>query len=152
MAIPFKSLRFPPAGARARGECRSCGNPGEKRAGVLAGDHPAHQQLYEAVRGPAGPGRRVAGRNIQLIPYGTFTGARFLDRSAAAYDTEKDGRAGVDAKIVARDSLTFDFTLNPDFSQVESDEPQVTVNQRFEVFFPEKRPFFLENSGYFQTR
>ena len=68
-----------------------------------------------------------------------------------AYDTERDGRAGVDAKIVARDSLTFDFTLNPDFSQVESDEPQVTVNQRFEVFFPEKRPFFLENSGYFQT-
>jgi len=41
--------------------------------------------------------------------------------------------------------------LNPDFSQVESDEPQVTINQRFEVFFPEKRPFFLENAGYFQT-
>ena len=41
--------------------------------------------------------------------------------------------------------------MNPDFSQVESDEPQVTINQRFEVFFPEKRPFFLENAGYFQT-
>jgi hypothetical protein len=91
------------------------------------------------------------GRNVQLIPYGTFTGARFLDRAVAAYDTEKDGRAGIDAKIVARDSLAFDFTLNPDFSQVESDEPQVTINQRFEVFFPEKRPFFLENAGYFQT-
>src|SRR4029453_2582419 len=46
---------------------------------------------------------------------------------------------------------TFDFTANPDFSQVESDEPQVTINQRFEVFFPEKRPFFLENADYFQT-
>src|SRR5262249_40494441 len=60
-------------------------------------------------------------------------------------------RGGVDAKVVFHDSLTLDITVNPDFSQVESDEPQVTINQRFEVFFPEKRPFFLENSGYFVT-
>jgi hypothetical protein len=46
--------------------------------------------------------------------------------------------------MVLRDSLVLDLTGNPDFSQVESDDPQVTVNQRFEVFFPEKRPFFLE--------
>jgi hypothetical protein len=57
----------------------------------------------------------------------------------------------MDAKIVIRESLTLDTTINPDFSQVESDDPQVTVNQRFEVFFPEKRPFFLENASYFQT-
>ena len=44
-----------------------------------------------------------------------------------------------------------DATANPDFSQIESDDPQVTVNQRFEVQFPEKRPFFLENSNYFLT-
>ena len=44
-----------------------------------------------------------------------------------------------------------DATINPDFAQVESDEPQITVNQRFEVLFPEKRPFFQENSGYFAT-
>ena len=50
-----------------------------------------------------------------------------------------------------RDAVTLDLTANPDFSQVESDEPQVTVNQRFEVFFPEKRPFFIENAGFFQT-
>ncbi len=43
------------------------------------------------------------------------------------------------------------MALNPDFSQVESDTPQVTTNQRFEVFFPEKRPFFLENANYFAT-
>ena len=58
---------------------------------------------------------------------------------------------GLDAKAVIHDTLTLDVALNPDFSQVESDDPQVTVNQRFEVFFPEKRPFFLENSGYFTT-
>ncbi len=53
--------------------------------------------------------------------------------------------------MVLRDSLVLDLTGNPDFSQVESDDPQVTVNQRFEVFFPEKRPFFLENADYFRT-
>ena len=50
-----------------------------------------------------------------------------------------------------KNALVLDATINPDFSQVESDEPQVTVNQRFEVFFPEKRPFFLENAAYFDT-
>ena len=43
------------------------------------------------------------------------------------------------------------MTANPDFSQVESEDPQITVNQRFEVYFPEKRPFFLENEDYFRT-
>ena len=66
-----------------------------------------------------------------------------------AYARTNEGRAGVDVKLVPRDAVTLDFTVNPDFSQVESDEPQVTVNQRFEVFFPEKRPFFLENSDFF---
>ncbi|HEU4391403.1 MAG TPA: DUF5916 domain-containing protein, partial [Blastocatellia bacterium] len=91
------------------------------------------------------------GRNIQIIPYGSFASARFLDQQIPAFRTDNAFRGGIDAKVVLHDSLTFDFTANPDFSQVESDEPQVTVNQRFEVFFPEKRPFFLENSSYFQT-
>ena len=50
-----------------------------------------------------------------------------------------------------KDALTLDVAANPDFSQVESDEPQVTINQRFEVQFPEKRPFFIENASYFKT-
>jgi hypothetical protein len=53
--------------------------------------------------------------------------------------------------VVLKDAITLDLALNPDFSQVESDEPQVTVNQRYEVYFPEKRPFFLENAGFFRT-
>lgn len=53
--------------------------------------------------------------------------------------------------MVFKDKLVLDLAVNPDFSQVESDEPQVTVNQRFEVFFPEKRQFFLENASYFET-
>lgn len=62
-----------------------------------------------------------------------------------------DFAGGLDVKRVFRDSLVLDATVNPDFSQVESDEPQVTVNERFEVFFPEKRPFFLENASFFET-
>jgi hypothetical protein len=53
--------------------------------------------------------------------------------------------------VVFRDALTLDFTANPDFSQVESDDPQVTINQRYQVYFPEKRPFFIEDAGYFST-
>ncbi len=94
------------------------------------------------------------GRNLQFIPYGLFSGARFLDAppdGTPRFTTEKDARVGIDSKVVLKDAFTLDLTLNPDFSQVESDEPQVTVNQRYEVYFPEKRPFFLENAGYFKT-
>jgi hypothetical protein len=57
----------------------------------------------------------------------------------------------MDAKFVIHDHFVLDLTANPDFSQVESEDPQITVNQRFEVYFPEKRPFFLENEDYFRT-
>ena len=91
------------------------------------------------------------GRNMQVTPYSMFARARFLDEDAVDIRSAHDQRLGVDAKVVLRDALTVDATINPDFSQVETDDPQVTVNERFEVFFPEKRPFFIENSGYFQT-
>jgi len=152
IAIPFKSLRFPPAsGPRTWGIALMRGIPGKSENDFWPGVTRRIATFTTQFADLHGLEGVSPGRNVQLIPYGTFTGARFLDRAVAAYDTAKDGRAGIDAKIVARDSLAFDFTLNPDFSQVESDEPQVTINQRFEVFFPEKRPFFLENAGYFQT-
>ena len=94
------------------------------------------------------------GRNIRLIPYIAGSSAHLLDQppdQPPLFRTNRDVRVGMDAKLVIHESLTLDATINPDFSQVESDDPQVTVNQRFEVFFPEKRPFFLENASYFQT-
>lgn len=89
------------------------------------------------------------GRNLSVIPYGNFAADRVLGDQG--YVSDRAARIGLDAKAVVRDTFTIDATLNPDFSQVESDEPQVTINQRFEVFFPEKRPFFIENAGYFET-
>ncbi len=91
---------------------------------------------------------------VDLIPYMLGASSRVLLEPAeglARYDTPKERRAGLDAKVVFGSSLTLDATVRPDFSQVESDEPQVTVNQRFEVIYPEKRPFFLENANYFHT-
>jgi hypothetical protein len=61
------------------------------------------------------------------------------------------GQFGMDAKFVIHDHFVLDVTANPDFSQIESEQPQITVNQRFEVYFPELRPFFLENEDYFRT-
>jgi hypothetical protein len=86
-----------------------------------------------------------------VIPYGAATAASLLDTPRTDYHAVRDARAGADAKVVWRDRVTFDVTANPDFSQVETDDPQVTINQRYEVFFPEKRPFFLENAALFQT-
>ncbi len=59
--------------------------------------------------------------------------------------------AGLDVKWMPTANNALDMTVNPDFSQVESDVAQITVNQRFAVFFPEKRPFFLEGFDLFDT-
>jgi hypothetical protein len=95
------------------------------------------------------------GRNMQFMPYASLGAFRELDQRDPAGNrfTGKHlaPKEGLDSKIVIKDSLVLDTTINPDFGQIESDDPQVTINQRFEVFFPEKRPFFQENSSYFQT-
>lgn len=95
------------------------------------------------------------GRNLQAIPYGTFRSFRAVDYRAQGgprFVTDRsDPEMGGDFKAVLNDRFVLDVTANPDFSQVESDQPQVTVNQRFEVFFPERRPFFMENADYFRT-
>jgi hypothetical protein len=84
-----------------------------------------------------------------LIPTTTFTTVQERDtpgRWAAAHNT---GDLGLSAKIGLSPTVTLDATVNPDFSQVESDAFQVQVNQRFPVFYPEKRPFFMEGAGIF---
>ena len=95
------------------------------------------------------------GRNMQFNPYTFARSFRTINQDVPTNPVFQskafDSKAGLDSKFVFKDSLVLDTTIEPDFSQVESDEPQNTVNQRFEVFFPEKRPFFLENSNFFET-
>jgi hypothetical protein len=59
--------------------------------------------------------------------------------------------AGLDVKYTPGADSAIDFTINPDFSQVEADTAQISANERFALFFPEKRPFFLEGIDLFQT-
>jgi hypothetical protein len=106
------------------------------------------------------------GRTLEIIPSMTFseTGARVrsLPRSviAATPGLTDPGRfvnkpmeadPGVTMKLGITPTVTLDFALNPDFAQVEADQTVVTANQRFPIFFEEKRPFFLEGIDIFQT-
>ena len=86
-----------------------------------------------------------AGLNFSLIPY--VLGGISKDYLANA-KTEYKKQAGADAKIAITSSLNLDLTVNPDYSQVEVDK-QVTNLDRYELFFPEKRQFFLENNDLF---
>jgi len=144
-ALPFESLRF-------RDSPRQTWGLLLERWSAHSSDWSFWPQASNRIDGFLAQTGRIemegveAGRNVQLIPYGVNRSFSTLeDRDLA------DTSVGIDAKLVVRESLVLDGTVNPDFSQVESDEPQVTVNQRFEVFFPEKRPFFIENAQYFQT-
>lgn len=87
----------------------------------------------------------AAGTNISLIPY-TLGG---LSSNPSHESSSKlKANAGFDAKIALSSSMNLDLTVNPDFSQVEVDR-QVTNFDRFELFFPERRQFFLENGDLF---
>lgn len=85
------------------------------------------------------------GANVSLIPYALGGVSKdFKGRSGTNYR----GEVGLDAKVALGSSLNLDLTVNPDFSQVEVDR-QVTNLDRFELFFPERRQFFLENGDLF---
>jgi hypothetical protein len=151
IAIPFKSLRFPNRPEQEWGIALIRDIPRNNEASFFPYITRRVSSFIRQMAIARGLREISPGRNLQLIPYAAFAGARFLDADRPAFVTDRDGRAGVDGKIVVRDAFTVDLTFNPDFSQIESDEPQVTINQRFEVFFPEKRPFFIENASYFDT-
>ena len=154
MAIPFKSLRFSPDSGNNWGIVLTRYLPENKEFSTfprITKEIEGYVEQFGTLEGIEGVS---SGRNIQVVPYGFFSGQSFLDGlrgGHASFHNLNEARGGLDIKTVFRDALTLDATIHPDFSQVESDEPQVTVNQRYEVFFPERRPFFLENAGYFDS-
>ncbi len=155
IAIPFKSLRFPSAKQQEWGLILY--------RGITRKNEDAFwPQVSYKIAGRLGQAATLyglegisPGRSIELIPYGIMRGFRGLDQrdpyNPFFQKADAQGQIGMDAKFVIRDHFVLDMTANPDFSQVESEDPQITVNQRFEVYFPEKRPFFLENEDYFRT-
>jgi hypothetical protein len=96
-----------------------------------------------------------AGGHVIAAPYVTATeqGRRVdgNDLSSRWVNRPLRGNAGLDVKWLPNAETAVDGTVNPDFSQVESDVAQISANQRFALFYPEKRPFFLEGLDLFST-
>ena len=88
-------------------------------------------------------------RLVEVLPSVTY-GINQQRETAGAWGAAEDKyNLGASAKLGITSGITLDGTINPDFSQVESDAFQVQVNQRFPLFFSEKRPFFMEGMGLF---
>jgi hypothetical protein len=89
-------------------------------------------------------------RLVELLPSVTYGVRQEREASAASWgDADSDAHVGASGKFGVTSNITLDATVNPDFSQVESDAFQIQVNQRFPIFFSEKRPFFMEGMGLF---
>ncbi len=142
MAIPFKSLRYKKGKTKwginfSRNDLKST----EKSSWT-----PIPRQFPTAALAYTGSliwdkPPPVQKANVSLIPYVLIGPSKgYIPPSAADFKHE----VGLDAKIAVTSSLNLDLTVNPDFSQVEADQ-QVTNLDRYELFFPEKRQFFLEN-------
>ncbi len=144
MAIPFKSLRFEPGqpfwGVNFSRRIR------RKNEVTYWSLVPRQFQIYRVslAGNLVGLPQGTPGRNLRVKPY---VAARTL-RDTGDAEFGGDGDLGLDVKYGLTPSLTLDGTGNPDFAQVEADEQQVNLTQ-FSQFFPEKRDFFLENSGIF---
>ena len=148
LAIPLKTLRY------STGDNRTWGfnvmrNIRRKNEQVYLAPIPRGFDIYRVSLAAKLTGLDLPGRrDLKLIPYAlasankdyTLAPNRQLDRKADA---------GLDVKWGVTPNMTFDFTVNTDFAQVEADEEQVNLT-RFDLFFPEKRPFFLENASTFQ--
>ncbi|MYN66100.1 MAG: carbohydrate binding family 9 domain-containing protein [Acidobacteria bacterium] len=161
MVVPFKSLRYRPARDQVWGI--------QLRRTVMRKNEWAYLTLIPiSAAGFGGRGGvfRVsaagtlvgleappAGNNLEIKPY-AIGGLTSVPGEVAGLNAgpdprvEGDGKLGVDLKYGVTQNLTADFTVNTDFAQVEVDEQQVNLT-RFNLFFPEKREFFLEGRGIF---
>ena len=146
-AIPFKTIRFAP------GENKTWGinfqrNIQKTNETAYWATLPINLNLYRlSLAGDlTGLNLKTPG-NLKLIPY--ILARRDID-NAAAEPSRNDSEVGVDLKYSITPNMTLDLTYNTDFAQVEVDDQQVNLD-RFNLFFPEKRPFFLENAGLFSV-
>jgi len=146
MAIPFKTLRYLPGKDRTwglqimrnlrRSNEQSFWSPISRAFDISQVDAAGDLDGLELTQH----------RSLQLVPY--VLGGVEQDYTRATHPTKIQKQVGADAKYTLTPSVTMDLTVNTDFAQVEVDEQQINFT-RFDLFFPEKRPFFLENSGIF---
>ena len=152
MAIPFKSLRYP---QRARDIPHRWGFQivrevrGKDENQVWAPITRNVSGFLTQVGVLEGMTNLSMSRNIEVLP--TFTAIQHGSLDGATFATKDVApEGGLNVKYGITSNLTADLTYNPDFSQIESDLPQIEVNQRFALRYPELRPFFLEGAEIFQ--
>jgi hypothetical protein len=146
MRIPFKSLRY------GKTENQTWGinfQRNIRRNNEIVYWAPLTRQYNLNRVSEAGTLRNIEppeARNLKFTPYGLVNTSRGGDLPASETDTE----FGFDAKYSITPSLTLDLSYHTDFAQVEADEEQVNLD-RFDLYYPEKRPFFLENADQFSV-
>lgn len=155
VAIPFNQLRFPRGGAALTwGFEAERSYPRSSRHRMSS--HPHDRNISGLIRqfnSVTGFEGISAGRNVQVTP--TVTMDRTDRREDLPAGPLERGRIRLDPGVTARWGITPNLMLNaaanPDFSQVEADAAQLDVNTRFALYYPEKRPFFLEGGDFFLT-
>lgn len=152
--IPFSSLRYPKADVQSWNVLLYRNYPRDFRYQMFSAKLPRDENCFICHSNPlAGLQGLPRGGNLVVAPYVTLKESGVprdgLGSPLVNQPIELDG--GLDVKWTPNAVTAIDGTINPDFSQVESDVAQLSVNQRFAVFYPEKRPFFLEGIDLFST-
>ena len=152
--IPFSSLRYDKSDPQTWNILVWRNYPREFRYGLHSAPIPrgancliCNMHPITGLTGLPEAGHLVAAPYVTAQKNETLQGALGTPLKGEDLDTD----AGVDVKWNASANAAVDLTVNPDFSQIESDVPQISVNRRFAVFYPEKRPFFLEGFDLFDT-
>src|SRR2546422_330088 len=146
MVIPFRTLRYIPGADRVWGLQIMRNLRRHNEQSFWTPISRAFDLLQVDVAGELEGLDLQMHRNMQLVPY--VLGGLDQDYTRSQDQSKLTRNAGLDVKYGLTPSLTLDATFNTDFAQVEVDEQQVNLT-RFDLFFPEKRPFFLENAGIF---
>lgn len=155
MAIPFSSLKFP----RNEGEqiwgfdaVRSYPRKVRHQISVFPRDRDDNCYFCQLPK-IIGFSNVEPGRDIELNP--TFTSIIAQERESGTsepFENDFSNEPGLTSSWGITNNLKLTATLNPDFSTIESDIIQVDINNPFELWYPEKRPFFLEGTDFFETR
>jgi len=143
LRIPFSELRYASRNPDTWHILLERNYPREERHAMAAPAIPANAPCLMCLAAPAQPGPLPAPRDLSLVPQ-VVTLSRATDDEAGKREWHSRLTPSLDAKFRLDASTVFDATVNPDFSQVELDTPQLSTNKQFAVSFPEKRPFFLE--------
>jgi hypothetical protein len=153
MRIPFSSLRYVKADPQSWGIMLYRNYPREFRYQFFSTTLPKGGNCFICRSNPlTGLAGLPSGGHLVLAPYASASRIdRPRDGPGSRLEGDLGGDVGLDVKWTPTAQTALDATVNPDFSQIESDVAQIAVNERFALFFPEKRPFFLEGVELFST-